>query len=488
MTQLRPPDSGNPEASPIRPAAVAGMFYPKEPAALAAMLDRMLAEAPAPTGPAPKAIIAPHAGYVYSGALAAAAYKRLQPAAGEIERIVLLGPCHRVSVEGLATSSARAWETPLGRVPLARARLDAVAALPQVTVSDPAHAQEHSLEVHLPFLQRLLPKGFTLAPFAVGRADAAAVAAVLEALWGGPETRIVISSDLSHYLDYETARDLDGRTAAAIEALDWPAIGREQACGRVPVSGLLDLARRRGMGIERVGLCSSGDTKGPKDRVVGYGAWALSDGQGGTRSSSSAAKTMAEIGRAHGVRLLNIVDAVLDRTFENGKAPSVDVTSFAPELRAPGATFVTIEKEGRLRGCIGSLEAHRPLIEDLVKNAHAAAFKDPRFPPVTKAERGALSCSVSLLSPAVEITGLEKEADLIAALRPGRDGLIIQDGRRRATFLPQVWEQIPEPAQFLAQLKRKAGLAPDHWSPTMKAWRYSVTKIARRSAPEGDAS
>ncbi|MBP5856765.1 AmmeMemoRadiSam system protein B [Marivibrio halodurans] len=484
MTQLRAPDSENPDAPSIRPAAVAGMFYPKEPTALAAMLDRMLAEAPAPTGPAPKAIIAPHAGYVYSGALAAAAYKRLQPAAGEIERIVLLGPCHRVSVEGLATSSARAWETPLGPVPLARAQLDAVAALPQVTVSDPAHAQEHSLEVHLPFLQRLLPKGFTLAPFAVGRADAAAVAAVLEALWGGPETRIVISSDLSHYLDYETARDLDGRTAAAIEALDWRSIGREQACGRVPVSGLLDLARRRGMGIERVGLCSSGDTKGPKDRVVGYGAWALSDGA----ATPTETKTMAEIGRTQGVRLLNIVDAVIDRTLETGKAPAVDVASFAPELRAPGATFVTVEKGGRLRGCIGSLEAHRPLIEDLVKNAHAAAFKDPRFPPVTKAERGALSCSISLLSPAAEITGLEKEADLIAALRPGRDGLIIQDGRRRATFLPQVWEQIPEPAQFLAQLKRKAGLAPDHWSPTMKAWRYSVTKIARRAAPEGGAS
>lgn len=264
-----------PSSPALRPAAVAGMFYPDDPAGLADMVDRMLAAAGPIDRPAPKAIIAPHAGYIYSGALAAIAHAQLMPAAAQIERIVLLGPCHRVPVRGLATTSRAGWETPLGRIPIARSKLDGLSDLRQVIVSDPAHAQEHSLEVHLPFLQRLLPQGFTLIPFAVGQASAAEVAQVLERLWGGPETRIVISTDLSHFLDYETARALDLQTAEAIERLDWESLQREQACGRTPVSGLLDLARRKRLQIERLGLCSSGDTKGPRDRVVGYGAWRL---------------------------------------------------------------------------------------------------------------------------------------------------------------------------------------------------------------------
>jgi hypothetical protein len=237
MSEIRRPHDTQ-SAPTIRPAAVAGMFYPGDPGELAAMLDRMLEAAGPAEGPAPKAIIAPHAGYVYSGALAAKAYKRLAPDADRIERIVLLGPCHRVAVRGLATSSADGWQTPLGKVPLARSQIDKVAGLPQVTVSDPAHAEEHSLEVHVPFLQRLLPKGFALAPFAVGQASAAEVSEVLQALWGGPETRIVISTDLSHFLDYDTARALDARTADSIEHFDWRAIGREQAgSGAAPTHG-----------------------------------------------------------------------------------------------------------------------------------------------------------------------------------------------------------------------------------------------------------
>jgi AmmeMemoRadiSam system protein B len=261
----------------IRPAAVAGMFYPDDPVELGEMIDRML-DAAGPVAaetPAPKAVIAPHAGYIYSGALAAKAYKRLAQAADHIQRIVLLGPCHRVAVRGLATSTAAGWQTPLGRIPLARSKIEALSDLPQVVASDPAHAGEHSLEVHLPFLQRILPNGFTLVPLAVGQASAGEVARVLERLWGGPETRIVISTDLSHFLDYDTARALDTQTAEAIERLDWQAIGRDQACGRVPVSGILDVAQRQHLGVERLGLCSSGDTKGPRDRVVGYGAWCV---------------------------------------------------------------------------------------------------------------------------------------------------------------------------------------------------------------------
>lgn len=263
----------------IRPPAVAGMFYPKDPKALGRDVAAMVNAASRAAGigrdsTAPKAIIAPHAGYVYSGACAAEAYARLLPDRDSISRIVLLGPCHRVAVKGLATTSADYWKTPIGAVPIDREALELVAGLPQVLIHDAAHEKEHSLEVHLPFLQICFPH-MKLVPFAVGQASAEEVAAVLAALWGGEETRIVISTDLSHFLDYETCNALDAKTAAAVEALDHAVIGRDQACGRIPMSGLLHLAKERAMVIERVGLCNSGDTAGDKSRVVGYGSWVL---------------------------------------------------------------------------------------------------------------------------------------------------------------------------------------------------------------------
>ena len=255
-----------------RPAAVAGSFYPRDPGALQAEVDRYLSEA-AP-GPAPKAIIAPHAGYVYSGPVAASAYGRVASLRGTVTRVVLAGPCHRVAVRGLALSSADAFETPLGRVPVDRAACDQVVGLPQVSTVDATHAQEHSLEVQLPFLQRTLG-AVSVVPLVVGEAADAEVAEVLEALWGGPETLVVISTDLSHFLDYRAARALDAQTCEAIEALDGEGLAHRTACGRVLVRGLLALARRRRLRVETLDLRSSGDTAGDRARVVGYGAWAF---------------------------------------------------------------------------------------------------------------------------------------------------------------------------------------------------------------------
>jgi len=228
-----------------RPPAVAGTFYPGDPATLARDVDDALAGARASIGRAPKALIVPHAGYVYSGAVAAKAYAALEPLRATIRRVVLLGPCHRVAVRGLALPSADAFDTPLGRVPVDREAVAALGAMPQVVVSGAAHAQEHSLEVQLPFLQRTLAD-FTLVPLAVGDASAGEVAEVLERLWGGPETLIVISSDLSHFHRYDDASRIDRVTADAILALD-PALDHEQACGATPIAGLLTVARRRGL-------------------------------------------------------------------------------------------------------------------------------------------------------------------------------------------------------------------------------------------------
>ena len=264
-------------SSSVRPPAVAGLFYPGDPASLSRSVAQLLERAPAAAGAAPKALIAPHAGYIYSGPIAASAYALLAPVRDIVTRVVLLGPTHRVAICGLALPGADRFVTPLGPVRIDTTAREALRHLQQVIVSDEAHALEHSLEVHLPFLQTVLDD-FELIPLAVGRADAAEVAAVLDVLWGGPETLIVVSSDLSHYLSYREAQTVDQRTTEAILALRTD-IDHEQACGATPVCGLALSARRRGLKPQLLDLRSSGDTAGDKDRVVGYAAFAFYEEQ-----------------------------------------------------------------------------------------------------------------------------------------------------------------------------------------------------------------
>ncbi len=255
----------------VRNPAVAGMFYPAEPVRLRATVEQYLHSAER-SGSVPKAIVAPHAGYVYSGPIAASAYARLVRAADIIKRVVLLGPAHRVPFQGLALPSCQSFMTPLGPVPVDQEAVAKIAQLPQVLMMDDAHVAEHSLEVQLPFLQVVLSE-FALVPLAVGEASPVEVGEVLECLWGGAETLIVISSDLSHYYDYETARRMDSTTSQAIEQLRPEDIKYEQACGRIPINGLLHVARKRGLIAKTIDLRNSGDTAGSRDQVVGYGAY-----------------------------------------------------------------------------------------------------------------------------------------------------------------------------------------------------------------------
>ena len=261
----------------VRPAAVAGVFYPASPVALAAEVRAYLepTAALAEAAMRPKALIVPHAGYMYSGATAAAAYRRLAAGCESIERVVLLGPAHRVALRGLAVPSVDSFATPLGEVEVDRALVARALTLPQVTESDRAHESEHSLEVQLPFLQILL-RSFRLVPIAVGDATAAQVAEVIELLRGGPETLIVVSSDLSHYHSYDKARALDRSSAQTVLTLS-PTLGLSQACGALPINGLVTVARQRGLRPELLDLRNSGDTAGDKFRVVGYGSFLFSE-------------------------------------------------------------------------------------------------------------------------------------------------------------------------------------------------------------------
>lgn len=260
---------------PVRPAAVAGLFYPDAPGALEAAVTAALAGAApeAHEGPV-KAVIAPHAGYLYSGAVAGCAFAALAPRAGAIKRVVVIGPSHFVWLEGIAVPSAGAFETPLGQVPVEEEAVAAIADLPQVRVMDSAHEREHALEVELPFLQHVLGD-FALVPLVVGEAGPDEVAEVIERLWGGDETVIVVSSDLSHYHSDRTARRLDARTADAVERFAETEIAPEDACGARAIAGFLLAARRRGLTVERLAMANSGDAAGDRRRVVGYGAWAF---------------------------------------------------------------------------------------------------------------------------------------------------------------------------------------------------------------------
>jgi AmmeMemoRadiSam system protein B len=255
----------------IREPAVAGSFYPSDPNQLRSMLGVLLHEARTDQ-PAPRAMIVPHAGYIYSGPIAASGYARLLNSPGAYTRVVLLGPAHRVAFSGLAATGATTFATPLGEVPIDKSAISRLAGLPQVHILDEAQRLEHSLEVHLPFLQVTLGN-FSLVPLVVGDATAEEVCEVLELEAPVPGTLLVISSDLSHYHDYKTATRMDNDTSRQIEALDYTGIGYGQACGRTPVSGMLLYAKRHALKAETIDLRNSGDTAGAHDQVVGYGTY-----------------------------------------------------------------------------------------------------------------------------------------------------------------------------------------------------------------------
>jgi AmmeMemoRadiSam system protein B/AmmeMemoRadiSam system protein A len=454
----------------IRQPAVAGTFYPAQRDALQRQLAQFLSEAgnDVPAMAPPKAIIGPHAGYVYSGSVAARAYARLAAARGKIQRVVLVGPSHYVAFRGIAVDTSEAWVTPCGTVPLDTEAISQLRSIPMVGVLEQAHQREHALEVHVPFLQQVLGD-FRLVPVVTGDAPPESVAALIEKLWGGPETLIVISTDLSHYLDYAACQQIDQVTAEAIERFDPDVLTPAHACGSLATKGLLCLARDRGMTIERLDLRNSGDTAGPRDSVVGYGAWALYE-------SAPVDPERAKI-ETIGPMLIDLArHSILYGLNTGSPAHVVTDPNLPPLLSAPGAVFVTLRRAGTLRGCIGSVVAIRPLVVDVVEHAFNSAFRDWRFPCLGWLELAGLSLSVSVLTPPTPMQ-FDGEADLLEQLQPGVDGLIIEDQGRRSLFLPSVWEEVLDKRHFLTALKMKAGLRADYFSASMRAQRFRSIEV-----------
>jgi MEMO1 family protein len=441
----------------IHQPVVAGAFYPGRADALGRMVSDLVARAPALDVPPPKAVILPHAGYRYSGAVAAAGAVALRPG---VRRVVVLGPSHRFAFRGVALPDATAMATPLGPVPVDAAAVRDLLRQPEVIVEPRAHAAEHSIEVELPFLQHRLAD-FAVVPLVVGDMPTERLAVILGTLWGGDETLIVISTDLTHFLSAAEAERVDLSTAHAVETAEGGGLTGFEACGHRPLAALLSIAAARGMRLTRLALSHSGAVSGDMARVVGYGAWMAHDAEA------------ARLSPAHREAALSLAgQALLGRARSgSGRTPAVALDSFAAPLRSVAPSFVTLTRAGRLRGCIGSLEGHRALAEDIAANAARAGFEDPRFAPVTEEELEDSEIEIAILSRPAPVA-FESEADLLAQLRPGQDGLILREGGRRATFLPKVWDALPEREAFLAALKAKAGLPPDHWSGEVRAWRY----------------
>jgi AmmeMemoRadiSam system protein B/AmmeMemoRadiSam system protein A len=447
--------------SVVREPVVAGRFYPADPDELRAAIRGFLKSDPV-AGTPPKGIIAPHAGYVYSGPIAGSAYSALRGLRGRIGRVILFGPAHYVRLRGMALPSADVFQTPLGPVPIDREAVERVLALPYIVVNDAAHAREHSLEVHVPFLQEVLGD-FQVVPLAVGEVTADEVSAVIELLWGGDETLFVVSSDLSHFHDYQTAVRVDSETSRLIEALRFEELTGERCCGFRPISGMLEAARNRGLRVRRLDLRNSGDTAGPRDRVVGYGAFVVEEAQ-------------TKLADEHREILLDVARSSIERALEEGREVPISPEGHSERLQMLQASFVTLHVRGKLRGCMGSLEATEPLVVNVARNAYAAAFRDPRFSALTREEFPQLEIHLSLLSPPEELS-FQSEAELIAQMRPGIDGLTLFEGAKRGTLLPSVWKSVGDAREFLMHLKRKTGLPANYWSDTIRVERYTAESI-----------
>ncbi|MGE3317521.1 MAG: AmmeMemoRadiSam system protein B [Planctomycetaceae bacterium] len=455
----------------IRPAAVAGRFYPDEADVLRRQIEELIRDARRCEA-RPKGIIVPHAGYVYSGPVAATGYAALASRRDEIRRVVLLGPSHFVRVRGLAVPTVDSFATPLGLVRVDTSTVARLLRLPQVVASDEPHAREHSLEVHLPFLQVVLDD-FQIVPLAVGDASADEIREIIELLWGGPETAFVISSDLSHFHDHDTASRIDASTSRLIESLQYEQLRGDLCCGYKPISGLLAAARSRGFQVQALDLRNSGDTAGPRDRVVGYGAFVLeSHPLSMTVPESEPGSFTAEEQRL----LFQTAKDAIAAKVTTGAELEIDPNDYPESLREPRATFVTLRIDGKLRGCMGSLGISDPLIADVAQNAAASATRDPRFVPVTFEEIPRLDIHLSILTPP-EPLAARSEQELIRKIRPGIDGLILHEQSKRATLLPAVWENVATVEEFLAHLKRKAHLPVNYWSDTIRFERYTAESL-----------
>ncbi len=461
--------------SSIRHPVVAGYFYPSNPQKLEAMVRDFLSVPKQPLGGRVAGLIAPHAGYVYSGPVAGVAYSQVKDE--HYDTVIVLAPSHAVAFHGISIDNVSLYETPLGTIKVSkkagrlRDSLDFADSIPE------AHAREHSLEVHLPFLQVALEGDWELVPIIIGELSpqekdelAMALSEVID-----ENTLVVASTDMTHYEPDNIARALDNETLEAIASLDHEFVDSHpmRLCGHAPVSVLLRLARTEGWEPVVLGYATSGDTSGDRSSVVGYGAVAFVQ-PGATSNEAGEAATNQELSPGEGQKLVEIARRAIEDKILNNRIYEPSPEELSPKLKEKRGAFVTLTKNGELRGCIGHIYPVEPLYLAVRDNAIAAALEDPRFPPVSPEELDDIDIEVSVLTVPEPVPG-ETQQEKYENIRPGIDGIVLERGWKKATFLPQVWEQLPDKDEFLAHLCLKAGMEPDCWKdPKTRILRYTV--------------
>ena len=433
----------------IRPPAAAGRFYPDDPEELRKMVGTLLRDASGlDVKGTIRGLVSPHAGYIYSGIVAAAGYRQIAPST---RTVILIGPSHRFPLGGASIPSVTAYRTPLGDVRLSKLafRLQKLPIFGSVTE---AHKMEHSLEVQLPFLQVML-RAFEIVPILVNSADPKALAAAL-APYIDNDTLIVASTDLSHYYPYERAVSLDRICTSAITGAEFSRMPLCEACGKQAVMTLMHIAEIKNWDAKLIDYKNSGDTAGGRNNVVGYASIAFVDRKEGSKKMKESMSIQDK------KALLRLARSAIEAKLVK------DVKVERPEpsliLKESRGCFVTLHKYGQLRGCIGTIEPICPLAECVEKNAQNAAFRDPRFPCLGAEELPEIDIEVSILSVPERLRFRDGD-DLKRQLRPNVHGVILSRGMHRSTFLPQVWEQLPDKEQFLEHLCLKGGMPANAW-------------------------
>ena len=452
-----------------RDPAVAGIFYADTPDMLSQEVESYLHNFKTANGEKPKILIVPHAGYQYSGYAAAKAYRGLEKYADKIKNVILLGPSHRAALYGIAVSTADYFTTPLGKIALNKEIGSELVERRGFAYNDRAHKDEHSLEVQLPFLQKVLPN-FRIIPLVYGEINPQETAEVLQPYLQNEDTLLVISADLSHYYPYDKARIIDAETAQKIEDKSAD-VDYHHSCGAGGINSALILAEIMHLKPEILALINSGDTSGSKDKVVGYGAWTFAENNLERQTAS-----LQEFTNEYNEELLRLARVSLEEAVLHQRKYEPSRDDFSEILFNKGAAFVTLTENGNLRGCIGTLFPHEAVAADIAQNAYAAALSDNRFSPVTTEELEKINISISFL------TGYERviyrdEEDLLNKIEAGTDGVVIRDGNRQGLFLPSVWKQIPDKKEFLQNLKLKAGMSPSYWSNNIKVYRFRTVEI-----------
>ena len=441
----------------IKEPAVADMFYSGNAEELKNQISEFASNNGNKYEYRTRAVIVPHAGLVYSGQLA---YEGIFQLARDIKNIFIFAPAHRVPFGGLALSGYDEWKTPLGTIPVNQGVNKILSEKFRARILDEAYTEEHSVEIELPIIQTLFDN-VKIIPVLVGNSAPDVITDIITEYYPDKEFGFVISSDLSHFLNDNKARETDSETARMIESGNIENLKHEQACGATGIFGLTEYANKMNYSLIRINMYNSSVVSGDKSRVVGYGAWFLYEG-----------KKNRFIKKYYSEYLLNLCRNVIKSRFNGNKI----LTNHSQVFNEYGACFVTLKKFHNLRGCIGSIVAHQPLISDLVQNAQSAAFHDPRFNPVEESELNDLSIDVSILSEPKQMS-FSDEADLLRQIVPFKDGIIIKDGWQQAVYLPSVWEDLPDKELFLKSLKIKAGMSPDHFSKNFEAYKFETEYI-----------